>query len=271
MAKRIEHIEEDGVEKKWCGKCKSFKPLEKFGYAKSSWDSFRPTCKDCLKEQNKENKEQRKEYNKEFWKKNKKEQTEKHKKWVEENKEYIKQKNKEWLENNKEHKKEYDKQYRIANLEKKREYNKVWKRNNYKDMKTNPERKEELDEYKIKSNIGRRIRESIANNTNGCCKYTGCLLIILKKHLSNTMEEGMTWNNYGTYKKKENIRTWHIDHIIPSSSFNMSNDIERKACWHYKNLRACWWDDNIVKSNKFDKEEKDRYMRWFIETQLTYV
>lgn len=44
MTPKIEHKVEDGVEKKWCGKCQIFKPLDVFGYSKRTWDHYRPTC-----------------------------------------------------------------------------------------------------------------------------------------------------------------------------------------------------------------------------------
>jgi len=34
---RIEHITENDIEKKHCGKCKTYKPLEVFGNSCSSW------------------------------------------------------------------------------------------------------------------------------------------------------------------------------------------------------------------------------------------
>lgn len=120
MVAKIEHKTIDNIECKWCGKCKSFKPLEKFGNSKATWDKYRPTCKECLHEDNMNNKEQRTEYNKAYWGKTKEAQTEKNKKWREENKEKVKENMKKWLENNKEHKKKKDAEYRIKNWEKKK-------------------------------------------------------------------------------------------------------------------------------------------------------
>lgn len=53
----------------------------------------------------------------------------------------------------------------------------------------------------------------------------------------------MSWDNYG-------YRGWHIDHIKPCSSFNLSDIKEQKKCFHYSNMQPLWWKDNIAKSNK---------------------
>jgi hypothetical protein len=145
---RIEHKTEDGVVRKHCGRCKTYKSLEFFGNSSGSWDKLRTTCKDCLKQINIENKEKRTEYNKRYWEKTKEQQKERHKKWVSENKEYVKEKMKEWLDNNKEHKKQTDREYRIKNWDKKKEKSREWKRKDYQDLKTNPERHQEYIEYK---------------------------------------------------------------------------------------------------------------------------
>lgn len=43
---------------------------------------------------------------------------------------------------------------------------------------------------------------------------------------------------------------WHIDHIVPCASFDLSKPEEQKKCFHYTNLQALWWRDNIVKGDK---------------------
>lgn len=53
----------------------------------------------------------------------------------------------------------------------------------------------------------------------------------------------MTWDNW-------NFKGWHIDHIIPCSSFNLNNLEEQKKCFHYTNLQPLWWWENLSKSNK---------------------
>jgi len=261
---RIEHINENNIEKKYCGKCKKYNQLSDFGNSSTTWDNLRPTCKNCLKEFNLNNKEKRTEYNKKYWTETKEDQTIKHKKWVEENKEHVKEKMKEWLDNNKEYKKEKDKEYRINNWDKKKEYNREWKRKNYHDMKTNPERKNELARYKIKYNTARRIREMLGfKKSNKTMEYVGCSLEDFKIYLEKQFTKEMSWDNYGEDKNNDKKNAWQIDHIIPCDAFNFDNENEVKACFYFKNLRPLWASENIIKKNKFDKNTLDTYLNWY--------
>jgi hypothetical protein len=53
--------------------------------------------------------------------------------------------------------------------------------------------------------------------------------------------EGMSWDNYGK---------WHIDHIRPCSSFDLSDTEQQKICFNYKNLQPLWAEDNLRKGAK---------------------
>ena len=70
----------------------------------------------------------------------------------------------------------------------------------------------------------------------------GCSIYNLKIHLKKKFKEGMSFENYGK---------WHIDHIKPITSFNLSKVSEQKKCFSYKNLQPLWAIENIRKSNKY--------------------
>jgi len=269
MVARINHQFNEGVECKWCGKCKTFKRLEIFGYSKQTWDKLRPTCKECLHQENVENKEQRTEYNKKYWQQTKEDQSEKNKRWREENKDRVKENMQRWLENNKEHKRNKDAEYRIKNWDKKKAYNAKWQRENYANMKTDPSRKQELVEHKIKNNTSRRIREILGQNkSEKCIEYVCCNLDKLKIMLETKFCDGMSWNNYGENVEGGNTRAWHIDHKIPCNAFDMNNEIHKKACFHYKNVQPLWWEDNIRKHDSVDTQAFDNYIKWYIDVYV---
>ena len=78
-------------------------------------------------------------------------------------------------------------------------------------------------------------------------KYLGCSIEELKKHLESKFQEGMTWDNRGFYG-------WHIDHIKPLSSFDLSIEENRHKAFNYLNLQPLWAKDNLVKSYKFKEK-----------------
>lgn len=63
----------------------------------------------------------------------------------------------------------------------------------------------------------------------------------LMSHLERQFLPGMTWENKGE---------WHIDHIVPRSSFEYESpdDPEFKQAWALTNLRPLWAIDNIRKN-----------------------
>ncbi len=71
----------------------------------------------------------------------------------------------------------------------------------------------------------------------------GCSIEDFRKHIELQWESWMSWENHGK-------KTWHIDHIIPIDSFDLTKEEEQKKCFHYTNMQPMYWRDNLIKSNK---------------------
>lgn len=119
-------------------------------------------------------------------------------------------------------------------------------KNKDKRSKSGPEKRlRYYYKHKISMNMSRIIRRSLQGLKKGNHweQLVGYSVEELKQHLEKLFKEGMNWENYGK---------WHIDHVIPVSSFNIVsvNCEDFKKCWDIKNLQPLWAKDNLSKSNK---------------------
>jgi len=99
--------------------------------------------------------------------------------------------------------------------------------------------------FRLICNLRTRINEILKGNPklSTTMNLVGCSIDKLKKHLESQFESGMSWNNYGYYG-------WHVDHIRPCVSFDLSKESEQKKCFNYKNLQPLWAKDNLSKNKK---------------------
>jgi hypothetical protein len=128
------------------------------------------------------------------------------------------------------YKTEYDKEH----ADQKRKRNRVWAK---LARKTNPQ-------YKIAQNLRRRVREVIkiqnASKSGHLLEMLGCSLPELLYRIESQFQSGMSWENYGE---------WHIDHVRPCSSFDLTDLKQQAECFRHSNLQPLWAKDNLAKSD----------------------
>jgi len=213
---------------------------------------------------------------------NKKEQKKEYlKQWRLDNKEHIKQygldnkeHNKQYRLDNKKQKEEYDKQYRLDN----KEHIKQWRSDNieyikqyYLDNKKKikervqqyrldnkeylkqyrKERRKNDPNFKLKSNLRTRmwaVLKGISKSAS-TMKLIGCTIEELWTHLEKSFYdcritgEEMTRFNHGK---------WHVDHIIPCASFDLTDPEQQRICFNWKNLQPLWALDNMSKGSTYE-------------------
>ena len=105
-------------------------------------------------------------------------------------------------------------------------------------------RRNDVD-FRLRSRLRTRLRLSLKKTIKSKFYHTldllGCSLEDLKKHLENQFVEGMSWDNYGE---------WHIDHIVPCASFDLSDPNQQRICFNFRNLQPLWDKDNQRKQDK---------------------
>jgi hypothetical protein len=92
----------------------------------------------------------------------------------------------------------------------------------------------------LRSRTGHAIRRG--EKSGSAVRDLGCTIAELKTYLESKFLLGMSWGNWSQHG-------WHIDHILPLSSFDLTDRSEfLKAC-HYTNLQPLWAEDNLKKSD----------------------
>jgi len=79
------------------------------------------------------------------------------------------------------------------------------------------------------------------NKSNSTKNMLGCTIEEFWIHLEKTFKPGMTRENHGL---------WHVDHIKPCASFDLTKPEEQAKCFHYTNLQALWAHENLSKKDK---------------------
>lgn len=146
---------------------------------------------------------------------------------------------------------EYQRAYYLANREKKLrqaseyrlrspEAERRWARAKYLRSKNDPAW---VLKRRVTIGLWRQLK-----GKQGACHWFDLLdysLEELRAHLERQFTNGMTWENMGK---------WHIDHIIPIASFNVSSpdDPEFRRAWALTNLRPLWAKDNLRKCARIE-------------------
>lgn len=106
-------------------------------------------------------------------------------------------------------------------------------------------RQQENELLRIQHRLRNRFREVLMrnkkSNSKSVLKAVGCTIEFLKLHLESKFKPGMNWTN-------NNMKGWHIDHIVPLARAKSKLDVIR--LFHYTNLQPLWAKDNLSKGAK---------------------
>lgn len=195
---------------KICRRCKREKPPSDFNKNKSKKSGLASYCRNCCKI---ENEKYRIRYKTNPTKNNE-----------------LKLYHQNWNKRNRLKRNRYLRNYRKNNPQLRK-----WHNRYYHEHKTDPH-------FRLLRAMRARIYYALKGKTKDQTtrNLVGCSIPALKTHLELQFSMGMTWKNYGD---------WHIDHIKPCASFDLSCPDEQKVCFHYTNLQPLWAKDNISKSD----------------------
>lgn len=155
------------------------------------------------------------------------------KRYYQKHKNKLKSYYKKWASINRKKLREKHKRWRDKNKDRIRKQSRDWSRN-----RKNSDPIYKLNQY-IRLALWQNLKESNIvkyKKTFDILPFTIEELVI---HLEKLFTPKMEWNNYGE---------WHVDHIIPMSSFNIKsiNDEEFIKCWSLSNLEPKWKTTRVI-------------------------
>ena len=98
--------------------------------------------------------------------------------------------------------------------------------------------------FRLACNLRKRLSNALQGRTKSAptLALLGCSVDECRAHLERQFVDGMSWAN----------RTaWHVDHIRPVASYDLSDPGQQRACFHYSNLQPLWARDNLVKGARY--------------------
>jgi hypothetical protein len=167
--------------------------------------------------------------------KNQKEAVEYRRNYVKINKKIVNEKQREDYKNNREKYLEYKRIKNKTPEEKQRKRDYARKRYAIR-IKTDIQ-------FKLAKSLRNRLKEAVKDNakSGSAVSDLGCSISEFKIYIESLFKEGMSWDNWGK---------WHLDHIIPLASVDLTiRDNVLRVC-NYKNFQPLWAEDNIKKGCK---------------------
>ena len=98
-------------------------------------------------------------------------------------------------------------------------------------------------QFKLASILRSRVKAAIKGlvKSGSALVYLGCSVSEARSHIEAQFLPGMSWDNHA-------IDGWHIDHKMPISAFDLTDESQRLQAFHYTNLQPLWAHDNLKKS-----------------------
>ena len=93
--------------------------------------------------------------------------------------------------------------------------------------------------------VNASLRKQNGSKAHRTTSMIGCTVKELVRHLESQFLPGMTWENHTQ-------DGWHIDHVRPCASFDLTDPEQQKQCFHYTNLQPLWAVDNMSKGDKWE-------------------
>ena len=161
------------------------------------------------------------------------------------------ERSKQWYRENKERAKELQKRWHERNPGRANELGKAYIRRRYS----------EDPSFAIACRVRARVYEAIKNRgaskTGSTEELVGCSFDYLRQHIERQFKGSMSWDNPSSF---------HIDHIVPLASFDLTDPAQLKVACNWQNLRPIPPKKNMSKGAKLTEPQMPLPISFSINT-----
>lgn len=159
----------------------------------------------------------------------------------------LKQRSREWHRANKDRVKELQRRWREQNPGRSNEY---IKRRYAEDPSF-------AMAYRVRARVYQAIQKGGASKTGSTEELVGCSFDYLRQHIERQFKGSMSWDNPSSF---------HIDHIVPLASFDLTDPAQLKVACNWQNLRPIPPKKNMSKGAKLTEPQMPLPISFSINT-----
>jgi hypothetical protein len=169
---------------------------------------------------------------------------------------------KKYKRNNKEKISEYNKTYKQEHSEEISEYNSKYDKENRETLRVTrgvyrTNRLKTDPNFKMACTLRNRIcgimKLKNSKKSAKTLELLGCSLDFFKTWMEYQFTPEMTFENHGS--------VWHVDHVTPCSSFDMTDEEQQKICFSWKNMQPLIGSENLSKNGKIINEVIEKHKK----------
>jgi hypothetical protein len=107
--------------------------------------------------------------------------------------------------------------------------------------------RQDKPEFALAWQLRTRIYGALKGKNRGgsAVRDLGCSIEEFKRHIERQFQKGMTWDNWG-----RGVGKWHLDHIRPLASFDLTDPDQFRQAAHFTNYRPLWGKENAAKRDR---------------------
>lgn len=139
--------------------------------------------------------------------------------------------------------------YYAAHREEKKTYDVTYRAEHQKEINALRKVRRRIDnQFRIACNLRSRITKAVRDGqkAGSAVRDLGMSIPEFEVHIESLFTSGMSWKNYGK---------WHLDHITPLTSFDLTDREQFLKAAHWSNYQPLWAEENARKGDRLNWSE----------------